>query len=209
MPERVGGLERVHHERGSLRDPRSCLDRRRRFLGFFRVRSSTLADAYEQGGGGRGGHSGALSGHYHDSPLLRFGSVRRRNKPALRLRSTAGLLEDMTLSIPAAWHATLRERAKKLGISVEELSVQALGHVSSEAEKVAKPPELGDDPARLVLRDSLRESYRRESVRTGLGMRELLHRAVQAAADEFDGRRYEAAPAPVRLVPKRAKETGS
>ena len=42
-----------------------------------------------------------------------------------------------------------------------------------------------------------------------LGMRELLHRAVQAAADEFDGRRYEAAPAPVRLVPKRAKETGS
>ena len=127
---------------------------------------------------------------------------RSTKKPALKLRSTAGLLEEIALSIPEAWLQTLRARAAKLDITVEELSVQALGHVASETTKMAKPPQVGDDPTRLILRGSLRESFRRESVRTGLGMRELLYKAVQSAADYFDGRRFESKPEPVTLVPK-------
>ena len=127
---------------------------------------------------------------------------RNTKKHALRLRPTAGLLEECSLSVPEAWMSTLRERAEKLGVSVEELSVQALGHIASESEKVSRPPQVGDDPTRLVLRDGLRESFRRESDRTGLPMRTLLYRACQTAADYFDGRRYEAKPAPVKLVPK-------
>ena len=110
--------------------------------------------------------------------------------------------------MPEAWMETLRARADKLGISVEVLSVQALGHVAAETEKMARPPEAGDDPTRLILRDSLRESYRRESVRTGLPMRTLLYRAVQAAASTFDGRQFESKPAPIKMVPKKSKAAG-
>ena len=128
---------------------------------------------------------------------------RNTKKPALKLRSTAGLLEDVQLSMPEAWMETLRGRADKLGLSLEDLIIQYCGHLADETAKVSRPPEAGDDPTRLVLRDGLRESFRLEAVRSGLPVRTLLYRCVQAAADAFDGRRYEAVPAPIALVPRR------
>ena len=97
----------------------------------------------------------------------------------------------------------LRTRADKLDMTLEDLLIQMCGHIADETEKVSRPPQVGDDPTRFILRDSLRESYRRESDRTGLPMRSLLYKAVQAAADYFDGRQYEATPEPVKLVPRR------
>ena len=124
-------------------------------------------------------------------------------KPALKLRPTDGLLEDVALAVPVGWMEVLRGQSVKLGITVEEMIVQYLGHLSDQVEKVARPPAAGDDPARLVLRDSLRESYRLESVRSGLPMRSILYRVVQAAASVFDGRQYEAAPEPIKMAPRR------
>ena len=77
--------------------------------------------------------------------------MKRNTKPALKLRPTDGLREDVQLSIPEAWAATLRERAAKLDISLETLCAQALGHTASESEKMSKPPQVADDPTRLIL----------------------------------------------------------
>ena len=125
-----------------------------------------------------------------------------KKQPALRLRPVDGLLEDLSLSIPEGWMGVLRAQSVKLGISVEAMITQYVGHLAAEREKMTRPPEAGDDAARLVLRDGLRESYRRESARTGISLRSLLNRAVQAGADYFDGRSYEATPEPVKLVPR-------
>ena len=96
----------------------------------------------------------------------------------------------------------LRAQSVKLEISVADLLVQFVGHLASESEAMARPPEAGDDPTtRFILRDSLRESYRLESVRSGLPIRTLLYRCVQRAADVFDGRQYEAAPGAYRVGP--------
>ena len=127
----------------------------------------------------------------------------RRGDTNLRLRSTDGLREDLKLSIPDAWLQTLRARAAKLDISLETLCVQALGHTASESEKMSEPSQVGDDPARLILRDGLRESYRREAHRSGLSIRVLLNRVVQRAADAFDGEQYESRPAPIELASRR------
>ena len=129
--------------------------------------------------------------------------MRQSTKPGLRLRPTDGILEDLSLSIPEAWMETLRVQAGKLGLPVEEMVVQYCGHLVAEAEAVKLPPQVGDDPARLVLRDSLRESYRRESDRTGLPIRTLLYRCVQRAADAFDGQQFEPMLEAVKLVPRR------
>ena len=128
---------------------------------------------------------------------------RRSTKAGLRLRPTDGLREDFALSVPIAWMDLIRERAAKLEITVEEMLVQFLGHLADETAKVSRPPEAGDDPTRLVLRDSLRESYRRESDRTGLPIRTLLYRCVQWAADAFDGQQFEPMLEAVKLVPRR------
>ena len=128
---------------------------------------------------------------------------RSTEKPGLRLRSVAGLREEISLSIPESWMETLRSQAGKLDLPLEDFLVQHAGHIAAEAEAMARPQEVGDSPARLVLRDGLRESFRREADRCGLSIRVLLNRACQSAADAFDGRQYESRPAPVTLVPKR------
>ena len=58
----------------------------------------------------------------------------RATKPALKLRPTDGLLEDVQLSIPEAWMATLRGKARKLNLPVADLLVQFVGHLASESE---------------------------------------------------------------------------
>ena len=71
---------------------------------------------------------------------------RLSTKPALRLRPTDGLREDITIGVPVHWLATLREKADKLGLSVEDLLIQLCGHVASESEALAsaaESPKLG------------------------------------------------------------------
>ena len=135
-----------------------------------------------------------------------------RQKAKLRLRPTDGMLEDVTIALPVSWAAGLRERADKLGLSIESVVVQLCGHAASELGQLHKAvdgPRIGDDPSRVVLRDSMLRSFSREAVRTGLSVRVLLHRSISEACDVFDGREKPAAPKPLQLIPGRRLGRGS
>ena len=133
----------------------------------------------------------------------------RTKSSSLRLRSTAGLQEDVTIGLPISWAAGLRERAGKLGLSIESVVVQLCGHAASELGQLHKAavdgPRIGDDPSRVVLRDSMLRSFSREALRTGLSVRVLLHRSISEACDVFDGRQKQAPPKPLQLIPGQKK----
>ena len=132
----------------------------------------------------------------------------RTKSSSLRLRSTAGLQEDVTIGLPISWAAGLRERAGKLGLSIESVVVQLCGHAASELGQLHKAvdgPRVGDDPSRVVLRDSMLRSFSREALRTGLSVRVLLHRSISEACDVFDGRQKQAPPKPLQLIPGQKK----
>ena len=61
-----------------------------------------------------------------------------RQKAKLRLRPTDGMLEDVTIALPVSWAAGLRERADKLGLSIESVVVQLCGHAASELGQLHK-----------------------------------------------------------------------
>ena len=131
-----------------------------------------------------------------------------RKKAELRLRPTDGMLEDVTIALPVSWAAGLRERAGKLGLSIESVVVQLCGHAASELGQLHKAvdgPRIGDDPSRVVLRDSMLRSFSREALRTGLSVRVLLHRSISEACDVFDGRQKQAPPKPLQLIPGQKK----
>ena len=74
----------------------------------------------------------------------------------------------------------------KLGLSIESVVVQLCGHAASELGQLHKAvdgPRIGDDPSRVVLRDSMLRSFSREALRTGLSVRVLLHRSISEACD--------------------------
>ena len=135
--------------------------------------------------------------------------ARKKAKPAgLRLREVSGLLQDVTISLPISWADGIRERASKLGISAEDVIVQLCGHVVGEFEQLREAvdgPRIGDDPSRVVLRDSMLRSFSREALRTGLSVRVLLHRSISEACDVFDGRQKQAPPKPLQLIPGQKK----
>ena len=133
---------------------------------------------------------------------------RSSTKPALRLRPTDGLREDITIGVPVHWLATLREKADKLGLSVEDLLIQLCGHVASEAEALesaVQSPKLGDDVGRFVLRGAYLKSFQREANRLGLPIVTLMHRTVSDAAAEFDGRAKDPQPKPLSLASSRRR----
>ena len=128
----------------------------------------------------------------------------RKKAKANRYRPVDGILDDLTIAVPSSWMTSLRARADALGIKVEFLVTQLCGHVADAFEQLKKAvagPRAGDDPSRVVLRDSMQRSFQTEAVRTGLSVRVLLHRAVADAADAFDGREKQAPPKPLQLIP--------
>ena len=131
--------------------------------------------------------------------------ARKKAKPKrLRLRSTAGLLEDIEISLPVAWAATLRAQSVKLGLSLDALLVQYAGHLVHEFESLeaaVAAPTLGDDAARFRLRGSFMATFEREALRSGVPVRSLVHRVISDAADVFDGREKQPAPQPLVLIP--------
>ena len=136
----------------------------------------------------------------------------RKKAKANRYRPVDGILDELTIAVPSSWMTSLRVRADALGIKVEFLVTQLCGHVVDEFEQLKKAvdgPRAGDDPSRVVLRDSMLRSFSREALRTGLSIRVLLHRAVADAADAFDGREKPAAPKPLILIPGRRLGRGS
>ena len=137
--------------------------------------------------------------------------MKRSTKPALKLRSTAGLLEEVSLSAPVSWMAVLRVQAGKLNLPLEEMLVQFIGHLSHESEVLeaaVQSPALGDDVARFLLRGSFLKSFEREAHRVGVPVVTLMHRLVSDSASVFDGREKEPLPKPLSLVAKRRKWLG-
>ena len=123
----------------------------------------------------------------------------------IRLREVDGLLEDIEVSLPVAWAETLRSRAGKLGLSLADFLAQYCGHLTAEIEALetaVESPTIGDDAARFRLRGGLLKTFQAESLRTGLPVRALAHRAISDAADVFAGREKQPAPAPLILIPK-------
>ena len=136
---------------------------------------------------------------------------RNTKKPALRLRSVTGMLDDVVLAVPVDWVATLRVQADKLDLSVEEMIVQYIGHISAEREALGEAvasPTLGDAMARFRLSGSLLKSFQGEADRLGIPVVTVMHHAVSAAADVFEGRPKAPMAKPISLVPRRSKATG-
>ena len=126
-------------------------------------------------------------------------------KPAgLRLRSTAGLLENVEVSLPVSWAATLRGRADKLAMSLDALLVQYAGHLAHEIESLetaVASPTISDDAARFRLRGTFLKTFEGEALRSGIPVRTLVHRAISDAADSFAGREKTPLPKPLILIP--------
>ena len=135
--------------------------------------------------------------------------MRRGTKPAdLRLRPVDGLLEDVVLAVPVEWMESLRVQADKLGLPVEGMVVQYLGHLVAQVEaleKAVESPVMGDDPMRFLLRGSFQKTFEAEALRCGLPVRVVLHRVVADAADAFEGRPKAPMAKPLSLVAKRRK----
>ena len=137
--------------------------------------------------------------------------MKRSTKPALKLRSVAGLLEDVNLAIPTEWVATLRAQAGKLDMPLEDLITQYCGHLAAEREALGEAvasPTLGDAVARFRLGGSFLKSFQREAHRVGLPVATLMYRSISDSASVFDGRKKEALPKPLELVAKRRKWLG-
>ena len=137
--------------------------------------------------------------------------MKQSTKPGLRLRSVDGLLEEVALSIPEAWMEVLRGQSVKLGITVEEMIIQFIGHLAAEHEALGEAvasPTLSDDPARFLLRGSLLKSFEREAHRLGVPVVTVMHHAVADAADAFEGRPKAPMSKPLSLVAKRRKWLG-
>ena len=137
--------------------------------------------------------------------------MKRSTKPDLRLRSVDGLREDIELSVPAGWLVTLCAQAGKLNLPLEEMIIQFIGHLAAEREalgEAVQAPTLSDDPARFLLRGSLLKSFQGEADRLGVPVVTVMHNAVAAAADVFEGRPKAPMAKPISLVAKRRKWLG-
>ena len=137
--------------------------------------------------------------------------MKRNTEPALKLRPVTGLLEDVALAVPVDWLATLRVQADKVGLTVEAMLTQYLGHLAAELDalgEAVQSPTLGDDVARFRLVGSFLKSFEREADRTGVPIITLLHRSISDSASVFDGREKEALPKPIALAPRRKRWLG-
>ena len=137
--------------------------------------------------------------------------MKRNTEPALKLRPVTGLLEDVALAVPVDWLATLRVQADKVGLTVEAMLTQYLGHLAAELDalgEAVQSPTLGDDVARFRLAGSFLKSFEREAARTGLPIVTLVHHAISAAADVFEGRPTAPMAKPISLVPRHKRLLG-
>ena len=94
----------------------------------------------------------------------------------LRLRAVDGLLDDIQISLPVSWAATLRAQSVKLGMSLEDVVVQYAGHLAAEIEKLeaaVASPTISDDVARFRLRGSFLANIRAR----GFALRDSSERA--------------------------------
>ena len=135
--------------------------------------------------------------------------ARKNAKPKrLRLRPTDGLLENVEVSLPVAWAATLRSRADKLTMSLDALLVQYAGHLAAELDALGEAvasPTLGDDVARFRLRGAFLKTFEAKSVRSGIPVNALIHRSLSDTASAFAGRAREPLPKPIVMAPGQKK----
>ena len=131
--------------------------------------------------------------------------ARKKAKPKrLRLRDISGLLEDVEVSLPVSWAASLRVRAEKLGLSLNAFLAQYVGHLAAEVEKLeeaVETPTVSDDVARFRLRGAFLKTFEAEALRSGLPVSALVHNVISDAADSFAGRVKAPLPKPLILIP--------